>query len=344
MLRTYLFFDDYSEGCHPRIISALADSNLVQEAGYGRDRISLEAARLIKNRIGKDNAEIHFVSGGTQANLIALASMLKPYESVISATSAHINIYEAGAIEATGHKINAIKTSDGKLTPEIIQEVLSEHTDEHTVAPRVVFISQATELGTIYKEKELEKISKTCKDLNLYLYIDGARLGSALASSESDMEFSDIPKFADMFYIGGTKNGALAGEALVIVNLALDKNFRYHLKQRGALIAKGRLLGAQFRELFRDDLFLELARHANKLAEKLSKGIENCGYGFLAPSPTNQIFPVLPDSVIEKLKKLYGFYIWKKMDSGRSVIRLVTSWATKEEAVDKFIEDLKHIS
>lgn len=345
MAYKYLFFNDFSEGAHPRILDALTKTNLIQELGYGEDSISLEAARLIKKKIENPGADVHFVSGGTQANLIVLASLLKPYESVIAATIAHVNIYETGAIEATGHKIHGVVSgSDGKLTPESIRELVMQHTDEHMVKPKAVFISHATEVGTIYKKNELEAISKACKELNLYLYLDGARLGSALASADADLKLSEIAKLVDVFYIGGTKNGALLGEAIVITNSALQENFRYHIKQRGGLLAKGKILGVQFAELFKDDLFLELARYANKCAEKLSKGIGKCGYKFLVLSSTNQIFPIFPNTVIDQLKTNYGFYVWSKIDNESSAIRLVTSWATKESAVNDFLEDLEKVS
>lgn len=340
----YLFFNDYSEGAHPRILDVLVKTNLVQELGYGEDSISLEAIRLIKEKVENSNTDVHFVSGGTQANLIVLASMLKPYESVIAPVTAHMNVHEAGAIEATGHKTNSIPSLDGKITPESIREVVEQHTDEHMVKPKAVFISQATEVGAIYKKSELKAISKVCKELNLYLYLDGARLGSALVSSKADLKLSEIAKLVDVFYIGGTKNGALLGEAITIINPILKENFRYHIKQRGGLLAKGRILGAQFVELFKDNLFFEIAEHANKLAEKLTKGIKERGYNFSVQSSTNIIFPILPNKVIEQLKSSYGFYVWSKVDAKNSIIRLVTSWATKEKAVDDFLSDLKKIS
>jgi threonine aldolase len=312
--------------------------------GYGEDGFCAEATRLLRAKLDNERAQVHFVSGGTQANLIALASMLKPFESVIAAATAHINVHEAGAVEATGHKIHNVPCLDGKLTPPALQEVVSAHTDEHMVKPRVVFLSQATELGTIYTKTELEAISKVCRTVGLFLYLDGARLGSALASSGADMTLSDIAQLTDLFYIGGTKNGLLLGEAIVIVNPALQENFRYHLKQRGALLAKGRILGIQFSELFRDDLFFEIAHHANDMAQILSRGIEACGYTFLVKTPTNQIFPILPNSVIEELKKKYGFYVWSRVDEKHSCIRLVTSWATPGDAVNEFLADLKAIS
>jgi threonine aldolase len=344
MTYKHLFFDDYSEGAHPRILEALTQTNFTQERGYGQDNFSLEAISRIKDVLKDVDIDVHFVSGGTQANLIVLASMLKPYESVIAATTGHINIHEAGAIEATGHKIHGLQGADGKLSSDGIREVVIQHTDEHMVKPRVVFISQATEVGTIYRKKELEDISETCKELDLYLYLDGARLGSALASSESDLQLSDIARLVDVFYMGGTKNGALMGEAIVIPSPQLKKNFRYHIKQRGGLLAKGRIMGVQFAELFKDGLFLETGKHANTLAEKMATGIRECGYEFLTRSSTNQIFPIFPNKVIEELQENYGFYIWSKIDTDRSVIRLVTSWATTEDAVMEFLTDLKAVS
>lgn len=344
MVYRYLFFNDYSEGSHPRILETLSRTNLSQELGYGEDRICLEAIRLIKSKLQNEEVDVHFVSGGTQANLIAFASMLKPYESVIAVASAHINTHEAGAIEATGHKIHAVRGSDGKIGVDDIRGIVAQHTDEHMVKPRAVFISQATEVGTIYQKNELDALSRICKELGLYLYLDGARLGPSIASSQADTTLADLPNLVDMFYIGGTKNGALLGEAMVIVNPGLKEDFRFYLKQHGALLAKGRVLGAQFVALFRDNLFVELAGHANSLAQKLSRGIADCGYGFLVSSPTNQIFPILPDAIIDRLKDKYGFYVWSKIDDKNSSVRLVTSWQTSEEAVDEFLSDLKKLS
>lgn len=337
----YSFFNDYSEGAHPNILEALQKTNLTQETGYGEDSISIEASKLIKEKLENPNANIHFVSGGTQSNLIVLASMLKPFECVISANTGHIFVHEAGAIEATGHKIVTIDTSNGKIKPEQIQSVCDYHSDEHMVKPKVVFISNSTEVGTIYKKEELKNISEVCKKNDLYLYLDGARLGSALSSTKNDMTIAQLSSFVDIFYIGGTKNGALLGEAIVINNERLNENFRFHLKQRGALLAKGRVLGIQFLELFKNNLYFDLSKHANDMASKLVAGITDQGYKFLTDSSTNQIFPIFPNSLIEKLKESYGFYVWSKIDDENSSIRLVTSWATKQEAVDMFIEDLK---
>ncbi len=337
----YSFYNDYSEGAHPRILDALVATNLGQEAGYGKDIFSLRAAELIKTRVKAQHAAVHFVSNGTQANTIVLTAMLRPYESVIAAASGHINIHEAGAVEAAGRKINTITTATGKINAQQIEEVVLQHTDEHMVRPRAVYISQATELGTVYAKQELEAIAGVCKKYNLYFYLDGARLGSALMSMENDFSLADIANLVDVFYIGGTKNGALLGEAIVILNADLQKDFRYFIKQRGALLAKGRILGIQFLELFKDNLYDDLAKHANVMANKLSEGIKSLGYEFLTESSTNQIFPILPNTVITELEKEYGFYVWLKIDENNSSIRLVTSWATKEVSVKDFLTDLK---
>ncbi len=310
----YSFQNDYAEGAHPRILDALVRTNLAQEPGYGEDRYCLEATAAIRNAMGNAEADIHFVSGGTQANQVALSSFLRPFESVIAVDSGHISVHEAGAIETTGHKISSIRGLDGKATVPEIEEVIAAHGDEHMVKPRALYISHSTEVGTIYSARELQAISETCKRLKLYLYLDGARLGSALTSRVSDINLGELSRLVDAFYIGGTKNGALIGEALVINHPQLKPDFRYVMKQRGALLSKGRLLGIQFLELFRDDLFFKLARHANEMAERLALGIVNKGYAFQTDSPTNQIFPVLPNRVIERLSQMYSFHVWCKVE------------------------------
>jgi threonine aldolase len=338
----YSFKNDYSEGAHPRILTALIESNLEQEDGYGEDQYTIKAIKLIKQRLGSQNVDIHLFPGGTQTNLTAISAFLKPHEAAIAANTGHILVHETGAIEATGHKILSIEVKDGKLNPALIKPVLDAHTDEHMVKPKLVYISNSTEIGSIYTKYELEQLSKFCRENKLYLYVDGARLGSALCSEENDMELPDLTRLVDAFYIGGTKNGALIGEALVICRDSLKEDFRFHVKQKGALLAKGRLLGIQFLELFKDDLFFELARHANYMAELLKDGISGAGYSFLTNSPSNQIFPILPNRMIEKLQENYAFYIWDKVDENRSAIRLVTSWATEKEKILEFIEDLKN--
>lgn len=341
----YFFFDDYSEGAHPRILEAFSRTNLQQERGYGRDSFALEAERLIKEKIEKPEAQVYFVASGTHANLICVSSLLKPYESVIAPDNGHANVHEAGAIEATGHKINVAPGVAGKLTPEAVREILLTHTDEHTVKPRAVYISQATELGTLYSKKELQGLHDVCKENGLYLYIDGARIGNAVMAKNADLDLKDIANLCDIFYIGGTKNGALFGEAIVIVNPNLQENFRHHLRQRGGLLAKARAVTVQFVELFKDNLYLENAQHANDMAQKLAAGIKECGYDFLNEPVANQVFPILPNVIIEKLEKKFGFYPWSKAPApDSSVVRLVASWATTEAVVLEFIADLKQLS
>jgi threonine aldolase len=336
----YSFRNDYSEGAHPAILKALSATNYEQLDGYGEDIYCHSASAKIKKELNCPDADIHFVSGGTQANLLCIGAFLKPYESVIAAQTAHIEVHEAGAIEFTGHKINTYPSQNGKLSPKQIQAAVDFHYDEHMVVPRLVFISNTTELGTVYRKSELEAISNVCKKNNLLLYIDGARMGAAMASLENDLTLSDIARLADAFYIGGTKNGALIGEAVVLINPELKSHFRYNMKQKGALIAKGRIIGIQFNELFKEGLYYDLAGHANKMAMKLAAGIEAAGYKFLSTPESNQIFPIFPDELIEKLYKEFEFYIWSKFDDKNSIARLVCSWATKEDAVDAFLKEL----
>jgi Threonine aldolase len=337
----YSFKNDYSEGAHPRILSALVESNLEQTEGYGEDSYTLKAGELLKERIGRSDVDIHLFTGGTQTNLTAISAFLRPHEAAIAANTGHILVHETGAIEATGHKVISIEVKDGKLVPAHIKATLEAHTDEHMVKPKLVYISNPTEIGSIYSKSELEQLSSFCRENKLFLYVDGARLGSALCSEENDMELSDLGRLVDAFYIGGTKNGALMGEALVICRDSLKEDFRFHIKQKGAMFAKGRVLGIQFLELFKDDLYFDLARNANKMASLLKKEISEAGYSFLTHSPSNQIFPILPNWLIERLQEKYSFYLWEKVDEDNSAIRLVTSWATKEEVVSTFIEDMK---
>lgn len=336
----YNLMYDYAEGAHPDILKALEKTNFVQQLGYGEDMYSLEAAQLIRDILECDDADVHFVSGGTQANLIALSSSLRPYESVIAANTGHISIHEAGAIESSGHKINEIPVEDGKLTTEKIQEIVELHTDEHCVIPKLVYISNATELGNIYNKKEIEQLSEFCKSNKLIFYMDGARLATSLTSGQQDLKISDLCELLDAFYIGGTKNGALLGEAIVLVNEDLKKNFRHSIKQRGGLLAKGRVIGLQFAELFRNGLFFDLALHANKMAEILASGIAQKGYKFYTKPQTNMIFPVFNENAILKMEEKYLFYRWKKLNDQKTVVRLVTSWATSEEKVIQFVNEL----
>ena len=340
MTHKYLFFDDYSEGAHPRILEALQKTNLQQEPGYVMDSFALEATRLIREKFNVRDADVHFVASGTQANLCVLSAMLRPWESVIAADSGHINQHETGAIEATGHKINVVPGKDGKVQPHEIQDMVEMHNFDQMVLPKAVYISQSTELGTVYTTAELAALAAKCKEHGLYLYIDGARLGAALASQAGDLDPKTLASLVDVFYIGGTKNGALIGEAIVIINPQLKNNFRFNLRQRGGLLAKGRAVSLQFQELFRDDLYFDIARHANTLAQQLAAGIQAGGYQLLVDAPTNQVFPIFPNDLIERLQEDYGFHFWEKFDEHRSVVRLVTSWATKDSDVSDFLSAL----
>lgn len=341
----YNFQNDYAEGAHPQILKKLLATNLVQQNGYGEDEYSLEAKKLLKQKLNNPEAEIYFVSGGTQANLMVISSLLKNHEAAISARSGHIFGHEAGAIENHGHRVITVDSKDGKLYPEAIQKVLDEYfMRPHMVKPKLIYISNSTEIGTIYSKKELKELYKFCQEKDLLLFMDGARLGSALTAQANDVQLEDCTKLTDVFYIGGTKNGALLGEAIVINRPQVCPEFDYAVKQKGALLAKGRILGIQFLELFRDDLFFELALNANQMAAKLKTAFEKSGYNFLTDSPSNQIFPILSEKEIVQLGHKYVFHKWEKVDDEHSAIRLITSWATKEEVVDHLIMDLHALS
>lgn len=338
----FSFKNDYSEGCHPNILQALLQYNLDQQAGYGEDEYSLQAKERIKERIQKKDSEVYFVSGGTQANLIVISSILRPYQCAVSASTGHILNNETGAIEATGHKILSIETEDGKLRPSDIIPILEGHSNvPHQVMPKLVYISNSTELGTIYQAKELEELSEFCKQNRLYLFMDGARLGHGLTSEISDLTLERVAELTDVFYLGGTKNGALIGEAIVINNPVLQEDFAFNIKQKGALLAKGRLLGIQFLELMKDDLYFDLAKHANQQAMKIKHALQEKGVKFLSDTYTNQIFPIVSNDLIKVLSENFEFYVWKKVDEEFSAIRLITSWSTGDDAVNQFIEVIK---
>ncbi|BCN30724.1 threonine aldolase family protein [Anaeromicropila herbilytica] len=338
----YSFNNDYSEGAHPDIMEALMRTNMEQTGGYSLDTYTEEAIHNMKNLINCQNADIHLLVGGTQTNLTALSAFLRPHHAIIAASTAHIAVHETGAIEATGHKVIIHPTDDGKLNVNHIRECYEAHTDEHMVKPKLVYISNPTELGTIYSKAELEEISCYCKENQLFLYLDGARMASALTAIGNDIALSDYAKYTDAFYIGGTKSGALFGEALVICNDNLKEDFRYHIKQKGGMLAKGRLLAIQFNTLFTNHLYETLGEHSNKMAYKLKEGITSLGYRFLVDSQTNQQFPIFPNNVIIQLEKEFLFSFQAKIDENHSAIRLVTSWATREDKVEKFIEVLRN--
>ena len=335
----YSFANDYSEGACKKVMDALIESNTVQTPGYGVDMFCRAAADIIRKKTACENIDVHFIVGGTPCNILAI-SLLRSHEAVICVNSGHINTPETGAVEATGHKIIAVKGVNGKITPEEIRKAVSLHTDEHMVKPKMVFISDATELGTIYTKDELKQISDTCRELGLYLYLDGARLGNALVATANDLSLKDICALTDMFYIGGTKNGALFGEAMVIRNDALKADFRYLEKQRGAMLAKGRLIGVQMLSLLEDDTYMNNARNANVMAQALRYIFNQAGIRMYVDSPTNQIFPVISNSLLRKIQAKYIVTPWQKFDKKHTVVRFVCSWATTKTAIQEFYNDL----
>lgn len=337
------FLNDYSEGCHPKILSRLAAMNEAQNPGYGTDGICAQAAERIRRLCENDGLSVHFLVGGTQTNATVIAASLRPHQAVISAESGHIHVHETGAVEATGHKILAVPSQDGKLTPAQVERVMASHTDEHAVQPKMVYISNPTELGTMYSRRELEALHGVCRKWGLYLFLDGARLGYGLAARENDLTFPDLGRLTDVFYIGGTKVGALFGEAVVIAAPELARDFRYAIKQHGGMLAKGWLLGAQFDTLLTDGEYVRLAAHANALADEIRETLAQCGYPLLLPGCTNQIFPIFPDTVLEELEKEFQFTPQQRIDEGHQAVRICTSWATKPEAVAALCRRLREI-
>ena len=340
----YSFQNDYSEGAHPNILRALETINYHQNNSYGLDEHCDNARDKIQEALENYGVDIHFITGGTLTNLTFLSHALRPYEAVISADTGHINTHETGAIEASGHKVLSIPCTDGKLTADLIRPVLKQHENEHWVEPRLVYISLPTELGTVYTKEELEQLYQFCKRHNLYLYIDGARLAMALAVEETQLTLKDLPDLCDAFYIGGTKNGAMFGEALILVNDDLKDHFRFNMKQRGAILAKGWMIGVQFEELFQDNLYLELGKRSVALAQRLKQGFIDCKIPFLCDSPTNQLFPIFPNEFAKKINENYVTTFQCKPDENHTCLRFCPSWATNEQAVEDFIKDLKQWS
>ena len=337
----YSFRNDYSEGAHPKVLQALTDTNLVQTCGYGLDPICEEARDLIRSLCDAPKADVHFLVGGTQTNLTVIASLLQPYEAVIAAHTGHVNCHETGAIEATGHKVCTAHSPDGKVTPAMVESVLAIHADggEHMVAPRLVYISDTTEIGTVYTKAELIALRHCCDEHGLLLFLDGARLGSALTSPENDLTLPELAALTDVFTIGGTKNGTLFGEAVIMT--VPCEHFRWHMKQRGGMLAKGRLLGVQFLAILKDNLYFDIARHANEMAFRLRDGFLALGYQFPVPSPSNQQFPVMKVQTAEKLAAMgFEFQVERPIDEENAMYRFVTSWATPESAVDDLLNAL----
>ena len=339
---------DYSEGAHPLVLEKLVQTNLEQLPGYGTDPYCLQAAQLIKEQCHASGAAVHFLSGGTQTNLTILAALLRPYQCVISADTGHINVHETGAIERTGHRILTVPNTDGKITAQQVADLCKAHwqddNPEFAPQPKVVYLSFPTELGTLYSKQELFALRRVCDENNLYLFMDGARLGYGLSAPGNDLTLADIAACCDVFYIGGTKLGALLGEAVVIVNPKLQKDFRYFMKQHGALLAKGRILGIQFLTLFTSNLYLHLGKHANDMALLIRDACRKAGFAFLCDSPTNQQFPILPNSLLKKLEQRYAFSHIAPIGPDKTAIRICTSWATRKEDVEQLIADIKGLT
>ena len=341
------FTSDYTEGCHERILQRMMQTNLEQTPGYGTDYHCMNAARYIKTECGREDVDVHFLVGGTQTNLTLIDAALRPHQGAVCAESGHIHVHETGAVEATGHKCLTLPSSDGKITAEQVANLVHLHrideSMEHTVQPGLVYISNPTEYGTIYSKAELERLSAVCRENGLFLFLDGARLGYGLRCRENDVTLADLAKLCDAFYIGGTKVGALFGEALVLSHPALKRDFRYLIKQHGGMLAKGRLLGIQFETLFEDGLYWQISDHALRMADTLRTALMDAGLPMQVQSPTNQLFPIVPDTLLAKIREKYAVTYMNRVDECSSCIRLCTSWAPREEDVRAFCEDLKEM-
>lgn len=338
------FVNDYAEGAHEKILDRLRETNLECTPGYGNDLFCESAEQKIKKACGCDRADIYFLVGGTQSNQVVIDSLLKDYEGVITAVTGHISTHEAGAIESTGHKVLGLPHEEGKLQPDLVRRYIGEfYADanyDHMVFPGMVYISHPTEYGTLYTKQELKGLSAVCREYGIPLYLDGARLGYGLACADTDVSLPDIAEYCDVFYIGGTKVGALCGEAVVFTKENTPRQFITLMKRHGALLAKGRLLGIQFDVLFTDGLYLENGRHAIEMAALLKRAFEEKGYRFYIKPVTNQIFIVLENGQMEQLQKKVNFSIWERLDDAHTVVRFVTSWATQESAVRGLISVL----
>ena len=342
------FHNDYSEGCHEKVLQRLIETNMEQTDGYGMDAYCASAAAKIKACCGREDIDVHFLVGGTQTNLTVIDAALRPHQGALCAVSGHINVHETGAVEATGHKVLALPSDDAKITAEQVEAAVGAHRNddsfEHMVQPKLVYISNPSELGTLYSLEELEALSRVCRENGLYLFLDGARMGYGLAAADYDVTLADIARLCDVFYIGGTKVGALFGEAVVISNPALKADFRYIIKQHGGMLAKGRLLGVQFDALFTDNLYFEISAHAVKMADRIRACFDSLGVRYLVPGVTNQIFPVLSDELLTQLCKNFMFTEMGRVDENSRCVRFCTSWATKEENVDALCAELVRLS
>lgn len=340
-----LFFNcDYTEGAHPRVMDRLLETNMEQTDGYGEDPYCERAREIIRELCGDDTLDVHFLVGGTQTNLTVISAALRPHQGVLAAESGHVNVHETGAIESCGHKVLVLPSGDGKITAQQVDQAYRYHiaddSFEHCVQPKMVYISNPTEMGTIYTRAELEGLAGVCRKNGLYLFMDGARLGYGLSAAGNDLDLKGIAGLCDVFYIGGTKVGALFGEAVVISNPGLKEDFRYIMKQKGAMLAKGRLLGLQFLALLEDGLYFEIGRRANELADKIRDACRKAGYPLLAENTTNQVFTILPDDKLDELKEKYVFSYQHRVDDEHSAVRFCTSWATATENAGALADDI----
>ena len=336
------FNSDYLEGAHSAIMERMMETNMMQTVGYSCDEICDSARAKVRAACNAPEADVHFLVGGTQTNTTVIAALLRPWQGVVSAVSGHINCHETGAIESTGHKVIALPTPDGKLNAKQVKDYVewqkNDESEEHIVQPGMVYISHPTETGMLYSKAELTEIFHTCREYGLPLYIDGARLGYGLTADGNDLTLPEIARLCDVFYIGGTKVGALFGEAVVIMNEKYKKDFRFMIKQRGGMLAKGRLLGIQFDTLFTDDLYTKIARNANDMAYQIRDIFVSNGYPLLFDSPTNQQYPIISDEELAILGKNFGYEYWERVDETHSGVRFCGSWATTQEQVDALRE------
>lgn len=342
------FNNDYSEGALPELLELFNETNMVQTGGYGEDPYCDEARHLIQKTFNCPNGDVHFLVGGTQANLTVIAAALRPHQAVISADSGHINVHETGAIEACGHKVIGLPHVEGIISADQVDAYVKNHygdeSREHITQPKMVYISQPTEFGTLYSRDQLLALKKTCQEHNLFLFIDGARLGYGFTSKVNDIPLEEYASLSDVFTIGGTKLGALFGEAIVINHHALKEDFRYIIKQKGGMLAKGRLLGIQFIGFFKDGLYLKAAKHANAMADLMRDALLEKGFEPLVNSPTNQLFFILPDKVLDQIREKFTFAYIERINADHSAVRFCTSWATRPEDVDVFTDFIRHVS
>ncbi len=341
----YHFESDYVNGCLPQVLQALTETNGESTVGYGCDPYCDRARAAIQAACQAPQAAVHFLVGGTQTNTTVISAALRPHQGVLCPQSGHINVHETGAIEHTGHKVLPLPAVNGKITARQVREAVEAHwadeSHEHVVQPGMVYLSHPTEVGTLYTLAELTELSEVCRRYGLPLFVDGARLGYALATPENDITLPDLARLADVFYIGGTKCGLLFGEAVVITNPALNRDFRYFIKQQGGMLAKGRLLGIQFGALFQDDLYVTACRRAIDCAQQLREVLAGKGIPLYAQSPTNQVFPILTKEEIASLRTRHGFEHWAGVDQDRDAVRFCTSWSTTEEALEALLSDLR---